>query len=115
EPLTFVIDDNGRGGRAGPFERLDVAHVHMLGTQAGTDGVAGIVVADATPKLGRAAQARDGHRGVGGHSAAGLEVLEPAHLGRLWRESLDAVDAIEGRMSDTDDVLRRCHASRRLT
>src|SRR5205085_2780824 len=106
QPLALVVDDDGRSRGAGPHEALHVAHVHLVRLQASTDGAARAVVAGAAPQLGLAAQPRDGDRRVGGHAAAGLDMLERTHLRRLRRERLYPIDAVECGMSHTNDALR---------
>ena len=111
QPLALVVYNDGRGRRAGPLEALDIAHVHPLRLQAGADRVAGGIVAGAAPQLGLAAEPGDGDRRVGSHAAAGLDMLERAHLRRLRRKRLNPVDAVERGMSHANDALRRWHSS----
>ena len=111
QPLALVVDDDGRGGGAGALEALHVAHVDPLHLQAGADGVARSVIAGAAPQLGLAAEPGNGDRRVGSHAAAGLDMLERAHLRRLRRKRLNPINAVERGMSHADDALRRWHSS----
>jgi hypothetical protein len=104
------IDDDGRGRGARALKGLQIAHVDALGFEAGAHRGAGGIVASSAPELGLAAQARDRHGGIRRHAAAGLDVLQGAHFAGLWRKGLDAIDAIERRMPNTDDPPGRCHA-----
>src|SRR4029079_14445244 len=109
--LALVVDNDGRGGGAGAVEAMHPPHVHSIGLQPGADRAARSVVAGTSPQLRLTAKPRNGHRRVGGHAAAGLDVLERAHLGRLGRKRLYPIDAVKRGMTDANDALRRWHSS----
>ena len=104
EAFALVINDDGRGGRPGVVESLHVTHIDAFGLEACLDGDAGGVVADAAPQLGFAAEPGNGHGRIGRHAATGFDMLQRTHLGRLRRERLDAVDAVESCVADAEDA-----------
>src|SRR5690606_31695824 len=98
-------DDNSRGRGSPLLERLHGTDINAGTLELGPDLDRRIVVADAAPKLGLAAEASDRCCSVGRHAATALHMLQRADFRRFPRKRFDPVDVIERGVADADDPL----------
>ncbi len=88
---------------------MNVADVDLFALQPVADRDAGLVVPDSRPEFDFSPETGSRHGGIGGHAAAGLDVLERTNFSGFGRKAVDPVDAVQGRMSDTDEGSWRSH------